>query len=148
MGAGVLAGATVGLGADASDMGGEGGSWTSEADSGVERDLVSGGVVMRGELAVELGEWSKVGDSRIDRSVDMAERCRDSCFLILSWRISVSIFRSESSSRRRCASTRNPSRSCSPSLISSSIMTALSMATLYLDSRSSNDDVVFLACRS
>jgi hypothetical protein len=40
------------------------------------------------------------------------------------------------------------SLSCSPILISSSIITALSIATLYLDSRSSRDEVVFRACLS
>ncbi len=47
-----------------------------------------GGVVMSGELAVECGEpsafLSKVGDPSADMSVEMVERCRDSCFLILS----------------------------------------------------------------
>lgn len=109
---------------------------------------MSGGVVTRGELAVELGELSNVGDSGTDRSVDMVDRCLASCFLSLSCRISASIFRSASSSRSRCDSTRSFSRSCSPSLISSSIITPLSMATLYLDSRSSRDEVVFLACLS
>ena len=47
-GNGVLAGATLANGADASDMGGEGGSWTW--------GTVSGGVVIMGELAVEFGE--------------------------------------------------------------------------------------------
>ena len=89
-----------------------------------------------------------MGDSGIDISVEMAERWRDSCFLILSWRISASILRSESSSRRRWVSTRSCSRSCSPILISSSINTARSIATLYLDSRSSRDDVVVRAWRS
>jgi len=52
-------------------------------------DLVSGGVVMRGELAVEWGDegstfLSKVGESGTERSVEMVERWRASCFLILS----------------------------------------------------------------
>lgn len=91
---------------------------------------------------------SKVGDPRADMSVEMVDRCRDSCFLILSWSSSASILRSESSSRRRCDSMRSFSRSCSPILISSSIMTPRSIAWLNLDSMSSSDDVVLRACRS
>jgi hypothetical protein len=68
--------------------------------------------------------------------------------LILCWRISASILRSESSSRSLWLSTLRCSRSCSPILISSSSMTARSMATLYLDSRSSRDEVVVRAWRS
>jgi len=115
-GPGVLIGAPLafGSGAEASDMGGDGGSWISETVSAVERDLVSGGVVISGELAVEFGERSNVGDSGTDMSVEIADKCRNSCFLILSWRISASIFRSDNSSRNRCASTRSASRSCSP----------------------------------
>ncbi len=62
--------------------------------------------------------------------------------------ISASTLRSDNSSRSLCASIRKFSRSCSPILISSSIITDLSMATLYLDSRSSSDEVVFRACLS
>lgn len=148
VGAGVFAVAIFGKGAEASDMGGEGGSWISDTVSAVEMDFVSGGVRISGELAVEFGEWSKAGDSGMVSSVEMAERWRSSCFLILSWRMSASILRSESSSRNRCASTLRRSRSCSPILTSSSNMTALSIATLYLDSKSSKDDVVFRAWRS
>lgn len=43
-------------GADASDIGGEGGVGVSETVSAVETDFVSGGVVIIGEDAVELGE--------------------------------------------------------------------------------------------
>lgn len=145
-GAGVFAAAGVGLGmgAEASDMGGDGGSWTWT--------LASGGVVISGELAVESASpsvfLSKVGDPSAERSVEIVDRCRASCFLILSWSTSVSILRSDSSSRRRCASMRSFSRSCSPIFVSSSINTARSMAWLYLDSRSSNDEVVLRACRS
>ena len=125
-------------------MGGDGGSCP-----GVDMDLESpGGVVIMGELAVDMGELEYMGDPGMERSVEMAERWRDSCFLILSWRISASILRSASSSRSRWVSTRSCSRSCSPILISSSIITPLSIATLYLDSRSSSDDVVFRAWRS
>jgi hypothetical protein len=105
-GAGVFAatflGAGVGAGTETSDMGGEGGSWSCFP---ARRGSVSGGVVMSGELAVESGErsaiLSKVGESSMERSVDTAERWRDSCFLIFSRRTSVSILRSDSSSRRR-----------------------------------------------
>lgn len=74
--AGVLD-AILGRVPETSDMGGEGGSGSSErVSSSGTGDLESGGVVMRGELAVEPGEagWSKVGDSRIERSVEMVDR--------------------------------------------------------------------------
>jgi hypothetical protein len=74
VGAGVFTAFFLGNGADASDMGGEGGSWTSDAVSAVPTDLVSGGVRISGELAVELGERSKVGDSGMVISVEMVER--------------------------------------------------------------------------
>lgn len=66
----------------------------------------------------------------------------------LSCLISASIRRSPSSSRSLCVSIRRASLSFSPSLISSSNMTPRSIETLYLDSRSSSDEVVCLACRS
>jgi hypothetical protein len=146
--AGVLATATLGRGTEASDIGGEGGSWMSET-AGLERDLASSGVVTSGELAVEFGDCStslsKVGDSNNDRSVEMAERCRDSCFFILSCISSASILRSDSSSFKRCDSILSCSRSCSPPLISSSRRTARSIAMLYLDSISSRDELVLRA---
>ena len=147
-GPGVLVAGTLESDAEASDLGGEGGSWISETVSTVEIDLLSGGVMTNGELAVDCGECSNIGDPGMERSVEMVERWRASCFLILSCRISASIFRSESSSRRRCDSTRSCSRSCSPILISSSNITPRSIATLYLDSRSSSDEVVLRACLS
>ena len=102
-----------------------------------------------GELAVECGELQNDGEPGIeDMSVDIDERWRDSCFLILSCRISASILRSASSSFSRWVSTRSCSRSSSPILISSSRRTPRSMATLYLDSRSSRDEVVVRAWRS
>ena len=69
----------LGSGAEASDMGGDGGSCTSETVSAVDMDLVSGGVVTRGELAVDWGEVgsafpSNVGDSGTEMSVEMLER--------------------------------------------------------------------------
>lgn len=62
--------------------------------------------------------------------------------------ISVSILRSDSSSRSRWVSMRSPSRSCSPIFSSSSSITPRSIATLYLDSTSSSDDVWLRAWRS
>jgi hypothetical protein len=97
-GAGVFVVASLGRVAEASDMGGDGGSCTSETVSAVDTDFESGGVVISGELAVECGDWSNVDDSSTEISVEMAERCRDSCFLILLCRISASILRSDSSS--------------------------------------------------
>lgn len=52
---GVLAGAILGSGIETSDIGGEGGSWISATSSLVEVAIVSGGVVIIGELAVEIG---------------------------------------------------------------------------------------------
>lgn len=56
-GTGVLNSGILGRGTDMSDMGGEGGSWISEAVSAVDNDLVSSGVLIIGELAVESGEF-------------------------------------------------------------------------------------------
>ena len=132
--------------AEASDIGGDGGVGVSETVSVVETDLVSGGVVIMGEEAVDAGEpSSKAGELGAVRSVAIEGSWR---FRSLSCIISASIFRSESSSRSRCVSIRSPSLSCSPILISSSIMTARSIATLNFDSRSSNDEEVFRACLS
>lgn len=148
-GAGVLIGGTLvlgnGGGADASDMGGDGGSLTGVLTE--EMDEASGGVVMRGELAPDMALPSNIGLSGIERSVSVADIWR-SCFLSLSCKISASILRSDSSSRRRWASILNCSLSCSPILISSSIMTARSIALLYLFSRSSRDEFVWRACLS
>lgn len=128
---------------DDSDTGGEGGV----ADEGcVDTDCVSGGVVIMGEEAVETGEpSSKPGVFGAEMSVAIEASCR---LRNLSCMISASTFRSDSSSRNLCVSIRSVSRSCSPTLISSSIITALSIATLYFDSRSSREDVVFRACLS
>lgn len=148
-GAGVLSCVLLGLGSEveASDMGGDGGSWMGPFLGG--SSAVSGGVVMSGELAVEPGEFStflsKVGDSGTEMSVDIMDRWRDSCLRTLSWSISASILTSESSSLKRWDSIRRFSRSCSPCRISSSSMTPRSMATLYLDSRSSREEVVLRA---
>lgn len=139
----------LGRGAEASDMGGEGGSFTASGSLPTgRRESSPGGVLIIGELAVDRGESSYMSESGMEMSVEMADRWRVSAFLILSCMISASILRSESSSRNLWASMRSDSRSCSPILISSSIMTVLSIATLYLDSMSSRDEVVFLAWRS
>ena len=66
----------------------------------------------------------------------------------LSCRTSASTRRSLSSSRSLCVSILKASLSCSPALISSSNITPRSIETLYFDSRSSKDEVVFLACFS
>lgn len=135
---------------EASDMGGDGGSWMRGLLGG--RSTVSGGVVMRGELADDSGEFSaflsNVGDSGMEMSDDIMERWRDSYFRTFSWSTSASILTSESSSLRRWDSMRRFSRSCSPWRISSSSITPRSIATLYLDSRSSSEDVVLRAWRS
>lgn len=148
-GAGVLIEGTLvfgsGAGADASDIGGDGGSLTGVLTDETDED--SGGVVMSGELAPDMALPSKMGLSGMERSVSVADMWR-SCFLSLSCKISASILRSDNSSRRRWASILSCSLSCSPILISSSIMTALSIAPLYLFSRSSRDEVVCRACRS
>jgi hypothetical protein len=75
-GAGVLS-LEEGLGneAEASDMGGDGGSVSTGAPFlGGGRAISSGGVDMSGELAVERGEFSKVGDSGIEMSVEMVDK--------------------------------------------------------------------------
>lgn len=128
---------------EASEIGGDGG--VPDTVSLVEIDFVSGGVVIMGDEAVEVGESAKEGEFGAVISVAMLGTCR---FRSLSCIISASILRSDSSSLRRWVSIRRFSLSCSPILISSSIMTALSIATLYFDSRSSNDDEVFRACLS
>jgi hypothetical protein len=133
---------------DASEMGGEGGVGVSDTVSVVETDFVSGGVVTNGDEAAELGDPSKEGELGAVISVDMVWRFRAPCFLSLSCMISTSILRSDSSSLNLCVSIRRFSRSRSPILISSSIITARSMATLCFDSKSSSDDDVLRACLS
>lgn len=105
-------------------------------------------MVMSGELAPDMTVVSNMGLSGLERSVEMVDMWRCSWVLSLSCRISASILRSDSSSRSRCASILRPSLSCSPILISSSVMTALSIAALYFDSRSSREELVCRACRS
>jgi len=130
---------------EASEIGGEGGVGVSETVSVVDTDLVSGGVVIIGEEDVDVGEPGREGELGAVMSVVREVSCR---FRSLSCRISASILRSDSSSRSRCVSIRRFSLSCSPIFISSSIITALSIATLYFDSRSSYDEDVFRACLS
>jgi hypothetical protein len=133
---------------EVSEMGGDGGVGVSDTVSVVETDFVSGGVVIMGEEAAESGEPAREGEFGAVISVDIIGKALALCFRSLSCIISASIFRSDSSSRSLCASIRRFSLSCSPIFISSSIITPLSMATLNLDSRSSRDDEVFLACLS
>jgi hypothetical protein len=133
---------------DASEMGGDGGVGVSDTVSVVETDFVSGGVVTRGEEAAELGDPSKEGEFGAVISVEIVGKFQAPCFLSLSCMISASILRSDSSSLSLCVSIRRFSLSCSPILISSSIITARSMATLCFDSKSSSDDDVFRACLS
>lgn len=129
---------------DASEMGGDGGVRVSPG-SAVETDRVSGGVLIIGDDANEAGDPSTAGELGAVISVVIEGSCR---LRSLSCIISASIFRSDSSSRKRWVSILKCSLSCSPTLISSSIITALSMATLYFDSRSSKEDEVFRACLS
>lgn len=131
---------------DDSDIGGDGGVGVSDTVSTVETDFVSGGVVTIGDEPVDVGEPSSyAGELGAVISVASEASWR---FRNLSCMTSASILRSPSSSRSRCVSIRRFSRSCSPTLISSSNITALSIATLYFDSKSSYEDVVFLAWRS
>lgn len=130
---------------EASDIGGDGGVGVSDTVSVVDTDFVSGGVVIIGDEAVDVGESPKNGELGAVMCVAIEGSWR---FRNLSCKISASILRSDSSSRRRWVSIRRFSRSCSPILISSSIITALSIATLYFDSISSSEEVVFRACLS
>jgi hypothetical protein len=136
--------------AEDSEIGGEGGVGVSDTVSIVETDFVSGGVVMSGDDAIESGDSpSKAGElGAVISVVRIGGSILSSCLLSLSCIMPASIFKSPSSSRNRWVSIRSPSRSCSPILISSSIITARSIATLNFDSRSSSEDEVFLACRS
>jgi hypothetical protein len=125
-------------------MGGDGGVRVS-IGSAVEIDATSGGVVIMGDEAIDAGDASKAGEFGAVISVASVgnERLRS-----LSCMISASILRSDNSSRSLWVSILSCSLSCSPILISSSIITALSMPTLYFDSRSSKEEVVFRACLS
>lgn len=165
---GVAAGSTaateglrLGIGVDgtvpadtgASDSGGEGGMESGRRESVAER----GGVANVGEESVVADvDASETGErGRSASPAKWLETLRWWCCSMLasamrsfSWVISCSILRSENSSRRRCVSIRNASRSCSPIFSSSSSMTPRSIATLYLDSTSSRDEVWCRACLS
>lgn len=82
--------------AEASDIGGDGGVSVSDTVSFVDTDFVSGGVVIIGDEAVELGEPSKDGEFGAVISVVRGESCR---FRSLPCIISASTFKSDSSSR-------------------------------------------------
>jgi len=138
--------------AEISERGGDGGVVDTVVDPGFDRggvDAVGDETVVadvdasdNGDRGRRLSMASACGFLWCCRSM-FASACRN-----FSWTISASILRSESSSRSRCVSILKASRSCSPTLISSSSMTPLSIATLYLDSRSSSEEVVLRACRS
>lgn len=139
-------------GSDLSEVGGEGGVGVSDAAD--EADLAVG-VATVGDEAVVVGERSEIKECGLDegatKGAGVRKRWRSNAASArrnLSCLISASTLRSESSSRNLCAAIRSDSRSCSPVLISSSNNTPRSMATLYLDSISSSDDVVFRACLS
>ena len=139
-------------GIERSEVGGEGGVGASEAVE--EADFV-GGVGMVGEdveVVRECCDPRDVGRTRSDWiGSTFIERCRCTATSALrNWfcLTSASTRRSLSSSRSLCASILKDSLSCSPFLISSSIMTPRSIETLYFDSRSSKEELVFLACRS
>ena len=148
-----FAGVIAGAGIDLSDVGGDGGVCVSEAIE--ETDFVGGVAFVGDDAAVSIGECSDkeecdlgiiaasgVGFRRRDLSA-AASACRS-----LSCRTSASTLRSDNSSRSLWFSMRSSSLSFSPVFISSSSITFLSMATLNLDSKSSKEDVVFLACLS
>lgn len=63
-------GLDLGIGADASDIGGDGGSWTGVFDD----DTDPGGVETSGELAPDMVLLSNMGLSGMDRSVDIVDR--------------------------------------------------------------------------
>jgi len=83
---------------EASEIGGDGGVGVSETVSVVDTDLVSGGVVIIGDEAVDVGEPANEGELGAVMSVDREVSWR---FRSLSCMISASILRSDSSSRRR-----------------------------------------------
>ena len=136
---------------DLSEVGGEGGVGVSDVE---EADLVAGVGIVGDELDV-VGDTSDIADCGRASSetigvgfLPCALSTADSALRSLSCRMSASILRSLSSSRKRWVSILRASLSCSPLLISSSAITPLSIAILYFDSRSSKDEFVFLACRS
>jgi hypothetical protein len=128
---------------DLSDSGGEGGVVCTVDVS----DLVGGVDTDGDDVVVADVEVSETGDGgRISVEIGVTFRALSRSRVCSEWRsfpwiISSSIFRSVSSSLRCWLSILKFSRSCSPFLTSSSNRTPLSMATLYLDSRSSRDEV-------
>jgi hypothetical protein len=135
------------IGADFSEMGGDGGVGVSETP---DEEVFAGGVSKEASVVVgdssERGEAETVGGS-IERALLLLARdC--SALWSLSLIISASILRSDNSSFSRWASMRSRSRSCSPVLTSSSSMTLRSMVWLYLDSMSSSEDSVLRCFRS
>lgn len=130
-GLGIL-GATTGLEifADLSETGGEGGVGVSESPD--EERVFAGGVSNEGDdVLVVVGDSSDRGEAEMDTGwslrycSDRIEACR--AFRSFSLVMSVSIFKSESSSFSLCASIRRLSRSCSPVRTSSSSSTLRSM---------------------
>jgi hypothetical protein len=135
--------------AGASESGGEGGVGASEAES--DR---GGGVDAVGEVGVTtLASLPgllvrRLSTARVLGFRDLRDSIVASARRSFSSRISLSTFKSPSSSLSLCVSTLNPSLSRSPVLISSSISTPRSMETLSFCSRSSKLLVVFRAWRS
>ena len=102
--------------ADLSDIGGDGGVGVSLTP---EDEVLAGGVSKL--VLVVVGESSERGEAEIGTGVIL--RVEDdvvSAFLSFSRMMSVSIFKSDSSSLSLCASMRSCSRSDSPALTSSS----------------------------
>lgn len=108
------------------------------------------------ESVVAVVEASEAGERGRNESPDRwLDTLRSWCLSMVSCAMrnfsctmSASILRSDSSSRIRWFSIRSASRSCSPILSSSSIITPRSIDTLYFDSTSSNEDVWLRAWRS
>lgn len=115
-----------------------------------------GGVAIVGDDAdVPIGECSDSADCGLGiiACIGVGFRKRDlsataSACRSLSCRTSASTLRSDSSSRSLWFSMRSSSLSFSPDFTSSSSKTFLSIPTLNLDSKSSKEEVVFLACLS
>jgi hypothetical protein len=135
--------------AGASESGGDGGVGASEADS----DL-GGGVDAVGDVGVTALTSlpgllvRKLSTARLFGLRDLRDSIVTSARRSFSRRISLSTFRSPSSSLNLCVSILKPSLSRSPILISSSINTPRSMETYSFCSRSSILLVVFRAWRS
>lgn len=104
------------------------------------------------DASVVVGDSSDRGDAAAGLDVMLKGRLffakSSSAFASFFFNTSVSILKSENSSFSRCVSMRSISRSSSPTLTSSSNMTALSTAWLYLDSMSSKDTSVVRCFRS